>query len=388
MFHRSPTAPAPATPHPGIAMAAPSIAPAMRGPCELEDLPRIIDLVGYASLREDAPAGLRLGGAGAVCYYGPAACAELQGTALEGWVDDLFAHVARTVPAGVEDFRVTFAGLAFRGCRDHSADYGEQLTFRRLPSAPPQLSDLRMEVPAIRTLLEGPWLNHGGLVLLCGLTGQGKTTIAGAAVRSRLEAYAGRCVTVEDVLEQPLEGIWGRGTCRQIRVDYETQDSRRFGFAGAVRRAYRSLPATRPAVLYIGEVRDVETATEVIKAAANGMLVITTIHAGDVMSALMRLLALGQQSLGSAAADALAAGVRIVAHHSLDLRPDMVGWGRGVFQGSAVVSNGNSSEVANLIRSQRLPMLNSVLSYQMTHLNQATARPLPAADLLRALCKS
>lgn len=386
MFNRTAPPPAPPTSAPPASPDQP-LRVAAAPPSTLADLPRIIDLVGYASVREDAGVRIAAGGRGAHCYFGPPSCAPLVGTELEAWVDGLFAHVERTIPPHEEDFRITYNGHAFRGCRDPSGDYGEHLTFRRLPAAPPSLSDLSMSIPAIRTLLEGAWLNSGGLVLLCGLTGQGKTTIAGATVRTRLETFHGRCVTVEDVIEMPLEGVWGRGTCRQIRVDYETTDPRRHGFPGAVRRAYRSLPATRPAVLYIGEVRDVETATEVVKAAANGMLVITTIHAGDVMSALMRLLTLAQQSLGSSAAESLAAGLRIVAHHTLDLRPDVVGWDRGRFTGTALVSTGGTSDVANIIKAGRFAALSQPESFQMTHLRAATLRPVPCEELLRVLSK-
>lgn len=358
-----------------------------RPPEFLADIPRIVDVIGYASLHRDAPERFRVGGAGAVCYYGPAACAPLVGTELAGWADGLFAHVAATVPPELEDFRVTYAGTSWRVCRDAGGDYGEQWMFRRLPDVPPRLADLHADRPAIRTLLEGPWLNDGGLVLLCGLTGQGKTTLASATVRSRLELFSGRCVTVEDVIEAPLEGVWGRGTCRQVRAEYDTQARRKEGFAGGVRRAYRLLPAVRPAILYIGEVRDVETATEVIKAAANGMLVVTTIHAGNIASALVRLLTLGQYGLGNAAADSLAAGLRLVAHHSLTLAPDMAGWQRGRFAGTAIVSTGQGSELANTLATQRLNNIAAILEYQSAQMQRVASQPMPCEALLKALAR-
>lgn len=359
-------------------------------PRTLADIPRIVDLIGYTSLRPDAPARFKLGGEGAVCYYGPSACVPLAGTELSDWMDALLAQVQSTIPPDAEDFRLTFDGVSFRACRDRSGAYGEQIMLRRLPDLPPTLADLRMEIPAVRTLLEGAWLNGGGLVLLCGLTGQGKTTLASATIRTRLERFAGRCVTVEDVIEVPLEGKWNSGTCRQIRVEYGAPGTRADtdGFVGGVRRAYRMLPAANPAILYIGEVRDVETAAEVIKAAANGMLVVTTIHAGNVASALVRLFALGQTAFGSAAADSLATGLRVIVHNSLVLNPGIAGWGRGHFRGSAIVSSGPSSELANLIRAQRLIGIPAVQEFQSGHLARASASPMTCESLLRALSRA
>lgn len=352
--------------------------PKFNPPSTLEDLDRIIDLYYY----EQSPPGredIACGGAGSYCYFGPSDRAELGGTELAGWTDAFAAHI-RQHHAGKEDFRAMFDGRAFRVCRDDSN--GELLSIRRLPTTTPVIGDLKMDQPAIRELLLAPWLNDGGLVLFCGLTGQGKTTWASGTVRSRLEKYGGRCVAVEDVSELPLEGGWGRGSCHQIVVDYETTDRLKHGFAGAIRRAYRSLPATRPAILYIGEVRDAETAEEVVKAASNGMLVVTTIHGGDPAAGLMRLISLAETAMGESARLAIGQALRLVVHNSLTLRPDTTGWKRGSFVGTALVSDGPAHPVANLIRQGNYVQVAGVVDGQRMHIDRASKNGTPAVTLL------
>ncbi len=353
-------------------------------PTALADLDRIIDLYAYEQAPQGHLAGTTTGGgAGAYCYYGAPTLAHLAGTEIASWVDGLLAHISRTNPSA-EDFRVEFDGRAWRVCRDVSGDVGTQLNIRRLAPTTPLLAELRLGVPLVRELLLAPWLNDGGLVVFAGLNGQGKTTLAASTVRSRLERYGGRAITVEDVLEHPLEGTWGPGSCRQIQVNYDTV-SRQSGFTGAVRRAYRSMPATRPAILYVGEVRDVETAEEVVKAASNGMLVITTAHASDAGAAIERIATLSQATMGDAARSALAHALRLVVHQSLTLSPEKTGWDRGAFQQQILFSDGPAHPTANNIRRGEFAMMGQVQRFQQTRLANASRRGAGAAELLREL---
>lgn len=350
-------------------------------PHTLNDLDRVIDLYMYEDVRPGNP-NLLPGGAGAICYYGLATCARLGGTELEAWVDRLGVHLAEH-PALGEDFRVEFEGRIWRAMRDVS-QRGTQISIRRLPTAAPALSDIRM-TSLVRDLLAASWLNDGGLVLLCGLTGQGKTTVAGATIRTRLEKFGGRCLGVEDVAEVPLEGLWGHGSCRQLAVDYTTEDPNRRGFAGAIRRAYRSMPATRPAILFVGEVRDAETATEVVKAAANGMLVITTAHSYDPASALLRLSSLAKATMGDAADIALAQAVRMVMHMSLRLRPDETGWTRGSYTPSLLFSDGPAHALANLIRKANYAGMADIMERQKGKIDQVSRKGGNVEELLAQL---
>lgn len=349
-------------------------------PRTLDDIDKIVDLYYLEPVTGAPVEATRTGGQGAYVYYGPPQRADLRDTELADWATRLSEQVTAQFPSE-EDFRIEFEGRTFRGCRDHSG-LTTEVALRRLPRDVPLLSDLTFDHGGSRLLLEAPWLNQGGLVLFCGLTGQGKTTLAGATVRTRLERYAGRCVTVEDPAELPLEGFFGEGACRQLQVDYLAADPWRRGFAGAMRRAYRKLPATRPAILYVGEVRDHETAVELVKAALNGMLVVSTIHAHDPIAAVTRLVTMAEQTLGESASMLVGQALRLVMHHKLVLSAKSNGWKRGEFFGQVLYSDADNHPVANLIRTQRYAQLIQVQNFQMSHVRNAHRLGMSAGELM------
>lgn len=349
-------------------------------PRTLEDLDRIVDIYYLEPVTGAPVESSRTGGQGAYVFYGPPQRADLRDTELAAWVDRLAERIRDQYPHA-DEFRVEFEGRTFRGCRDHSG-LTTEVALRRLPADVPLLSMLNFDHSTIRQLLEAPWLDRGGLVVFCGLTGQGKSTLAGATVRSRLERYAGRCVTVEDPPELPLEGFFGQGACRQLQVDYTSPDPWRRGFAGAMRRAYRKLPATRPAILYVGEVRDNETAVELVKAALNGMLVVTTIHAHDPIAAITRLVTMAEQTLGESASLLVGQALRLVLHHKLVLSAKADGWKRGEFFGQLLYSDADNHPVANLIRTQRYAQLMQVQNFQMSHVRNAGRAGMTAGELM------
>ena len=335
----------------------------------------IIDLYYY-----EEPDGASERHRAAVAYVGTSQCVQLEGTDLGPWVGELARHIASNCPPH-GDFRFEHEGTHWRGVKDHS-NGTTNVALRRLPQHAPQLEALAIARP-VRTILLHPWLNDGGLVLFAGLTGQGKTTTASATLCSRLQHFGGRAVAVEDVSEIPMEGTWGGGTCRQIAVDYFSAREHDRGFAGAVRRAYRSMPATRPAILYIGEVRDTETAAEVVKAASNGMLVITTVHAGDPAGAILRVVSLAEQSMGDTAAVSVAQSLRLVVHQSLSFVRSSEGWSRGTYEAIVLASDGASHPVANHIRKGTFPNMREVWTQQNIRIKNCRAEP--ADGVLHAL---
>lgn len=326
----------------------------------------VVDLYFYES-EDGEPADT------AYLYTGSPIAQSAAGSPIAEWVNTV-ASAAFATPVGSRaDFRLTVDGISFRALRCSQPSRPTQYALRQLPLSTPLLTDLACDLPLVHELLMWDRLNDGGLVVLCGLTGQGKTTLASAAVRSRLERFGGRCVTVEDVCEVPLEGLWGKGSCRQIEVDYDTSESAARGFSGAVRKAYRSLPATRPGILFVGEVRDGETAAEVVKAASNGMLVVTTVHSMDPASAIMRIAGLAEAEIGESALASLGQAVRLVVHQSLDLASSGSGWSRGKVRSTAMVCDGPSHPIANMIRERDYKQAAGIQSRQSIWMRQANS---------------
>jgi type II secretory ATPase GspE/PulE/Tfp pilus assembly ATPase PilB-like protein/CheY-like chemotaxis protein len=130
------------------------------------------------------------------------------------------------------------------------------------------------DVTRIRRLLSG----REGIVVVTGPTGSGKTTTMYAAIRE-VATEGINVMTVEDPVEYELPGT------AQIQV--ETKQG--VTFASALRAILRQ----DPDVIFIGEIRDAETAEIAAQAAQTGHLVLATLHTNDAAGSIRRLMDLG-----------------------------------------------------------------------------------------------
>ncbi len=162
--------------------------------------------------------------------------------------------------------------------------HGEKAVLRLLGAAagPEALDALGWpegELAALRAALRQPQ----GLLAFCGPAGSGKTTAIYAALREVVAGGAAgaprSCVTIEEPVEAALDGVDQTPVDRLGGLD----------FAAALRALLRQ----DPEVIFVGEVRDGETAAIAVEAGLTGHLVLTTIHAGGSCEALARLLDLG-----------------------------------------------------------------------------------------------
>lgn len=117
-----------------------------------------------------------------------------------------------------------------------------------------------------------------GMVLVTGPTGSGKSTTLYGVLR-RLNMPDVNILTAEDPVEFTIEGI---GQV-QIRED--------IGLSFA--QVLRSFLRQDPEVILVGEIRDKDTADISIKASLTGHLVLSTLHANDAISTIVRLLNMG-----------------------------------------------------------------------------------------------
>jgi len=157
-------------------------------------------------------------------------------------------------------------------------------------------------------------LGAGGLILICGETGNGKSTTCASAIKSRMQKFGNFGLTVEDPPEFPLHGKQGEfGRCIQTEV-------RSGDFANALKGAMRCYPTMNGSILFVGETRDHETASEVLRVATNGHLVFTTIHGTDIISSIKRFISLATANRSSSEADIkgiFASSMRMVLHQRL-----------------------------------------------------------------------
>jgi type IV pilus assembly protein PilB len=117
-----------------------------------------------------------------------------------------------------------------------------------------------------------------GLIICTGPTGSGKTTTLYSMLTS-LNTPDVNIVTIEDPVEMNLDGI------NQGEVNEELGNT----FEQALRRYLRQ----DPDIIFVGEIRDKETARVALSAANTGHLVLSTVHTNDSVASVTRLLDLG-----------------------------------------------------------------------------------------------
>ncbi|MEB4591314.1 PilT/PilU family type 4a pilus ATPase [Candidatus Thiothrix sp. Deng01] len=118
-----------------------------------------------------------------------------------------------------------------------------------------------------------------GLLLFVGSTGSGKSTSMASLIQYRNERHCGHILTIEDPIEYMFRH--GQSIIGQREVGFDT-----LSYANAMREAMREAPD----MIMIGEVRDTETMEAVLGFADTGHLVLSTLHATNVIQALERIL--------------------------------------------------------------------------------------------------
>lgn len=250
----------------------------------------------------------------------------------------------------MDDFMIHHEGYSFRGHRERNGTDGNWYRLRRLPKESPSLDELPTALPGwLSKLMLSPDLDGGGLIYFMGSPAQGKTTTAAAMLVSRLRKYGGYAQTIEDPPEMPLNGWHGTGYCSQTWLGIKNNES----WADAIKGALRSMPARTRSILFIGEVRDSESAQEMLRAAANGFLVIATGFASDVISGLQALCKLAGDH--DSVYQSLAISLRLAVHLKIS---------NGVIRPKALVSGGISTSVGTKIRNADFIQLENDMNYQ------------------------
>ncbi len=118
-----------------------------------------------------------------------------------------------------------------------------------------------------------------GLVLVTGVTGSGKSTTISSLINHVNKTRATRIITLEDPVEFLFQSEVSMVSQRQVGQNAES-------FSAGLRSALRE----NPDVIFVGEIRDMETASLALSAAETGHLVFSTLHTRDAKGALSRIV--------------------------------------------------------------------------------------------------
>ncbi|WP_457628492.1 type IV pilus twitching motility protein PilT [Persephonella sp.] len=154
-----------------------------------------------------------------------------------------------------------------------------ELTFRWLRPVQWKLEDYNLNERVVSNIFDRVRNRKGGLFLVIGPTGSGKSTVMAAILNALLEKLPIRVVSIEDPVEYRLnEGI-GSVIQREVGADTESFN-----------RALKSALRQNPNVIFVGEVRDRETVKLLLEASDTGHVVFATMHTDTPKDTVERLM--------------------------------------------------------------------------------------------------
>lgn len=149
-----------------------------------------------------------------------------------------------------------------------------------------QLGYLPEQIKILKRAITMP----SGAVILAGPTGSGKTSTLASCM-----SIIGKHRKVYSI-EDPVEKIVSTATQVPVNTDYDDR-----GFANMARTALRM----DPDIIVLGEMRDEDTATVMVRAAITGHLVFSTLHTNSAHGIITRLMDLGVRASLLASEDLL-----------------------------------------------------------------------------------
>jgi twitching motility protein PilT len=206
------------------------------------------------------------------------------------------------------DFGYEIPGLARYRSNFFMQKNGVAAVFREIPDTIMTIEQLGLPT-VIGKLASLP----RGLVLVTGPTGSGKSTTLAAIVHEANRSRKDHIITVED----PIEFVHQSQSCivnhREVGLHTKT-------FSSALRGALRE----DPDIILVGEMRDLETISLAVEAAATGHLVFSTLHTSSAPKTVDRVIEVfphdQQEQMRSTLSDGLRAVVAQVLFKRIDIK--------------------------------------------------------------------
>ena len=152
---------------------------------------------------------------------------------------------------------------------------GEKIVYRLLQRS---VEGLDLETLGLRKEISEFILNRAqkaGIHLICGPTGSGKNTTLHGIIK-KINSDKKNIISIEDPIEYKNENI--------TQLEVNNKRDRTF------HKLLRAILRQDPDILYIGEIRDEETAEVAFRSAITGHVVFSTLHTKDINSTFDRIL--------------------------------------------------------------------------------------------------
>jgi len=241
------------------------------------------------------------------------------------------------------DFSYEIPGLGRYRVNAHMQRKSVAMAFRAIKSRVPALETLNLpDVIGRLTFLPR------GLVLVTGDTGSGKSTTLAAMIQAMNERYRKHIITLEDPIEYAFESNKSVIEQRELGADMPS-------FASGLKHILRQ----DPDIIFVGEMRDLETTALAITAAETGHLVLSTLHTVNAAQTVERIVDMYPAEQQNQIRSMLANTLQAVVSQTLFSRIDQQGMVPGVEimlctpAVRNIVRENRSFEIPNVIETNR-----------------------------------
>jgi twitching motility protein PilT len=240
---------------------------------------------------------------------------------------------------GDVDFGYEIPGVARFRANFFNQKNGCAAVFRQIPS-----KVLTAEELGLPPILTQAAMFKKGLVLVTGPTGSGKSTTLAAIIDHANKHRHDHIITVED----PIEFVHQSAGCL---VNHREIGRHTKSFAAALRGSLRQ----DPDIILVGEMRDLETISLAIEAAATGHLVFGTLHTINAAKTVDRVIEVFPSAEQSQIRNTLATSLKLVVAQNLFKRIDKKG------RCAALEIMVCTSAISNLIRDNKTFQIPSII---------------------------
>lgn len=188
----------------------------------------------------------------------------------------------------------------------------------RVPSSLLPLTRLGMP-ESLKTFLLSRELDSGGLIIVCGGYGSGKTNTVNAVVRERVDRCGGYALMLGAPIEYEFAGFHGNNGAPGF---VEQVDLVGLDIAAEIRASMRNFPSGATSILGYPEVISHEGVGEMLRAANRGNLVFADMHAKDLEASLFNIVSMAHQDKELLGRELLGNSLRMVIHQKMSLMPD------------------------------------------------------------------